>query len=238
MSDKMNRETFIKELSTLNITPTKEQLQSLETYKNLLQEYNQKFNLTAIIQDEDIYLKHFYDCLTLKKALDLTQDLKVLDIGTGAGFPGLVLKIFFPNLKITLVEANAKKVLFLNTVIKTLELKDIECLNMRAENLPPEYLEYFDIVTSRAVAKTNILMELAIPYLKINGLFVPLKANIDQELEESQNALKVLNCCLLKKCEFNLPLINAKRTILLIQKNAKTSSQYPRTYDKIIKKPL
>ena len=110
----MNIDSFIKECQNLNIDISTKMINDLNIYKNLLQEYNQKFNLTAIIQDEDIYLKHFYDCLTIVKALDLKQDLKVLDIGSGAGFPGLVLKIIFPNLKVYLLEANKKKITFDN----------------------------------------------------------------------------------------------------------------------------
>ena len=116
----MNQKKFIEELQKLNINPTIDQLNTLTIYKNLLQEYNQKFNLTAIISDEDIYLKHFYDSLTLTKSFNLNNNLKLLDLGTGAGFPGLVLKIFFPNLEITLLDSNNKKITFLNTVITKL----------------------------------------------------------------------------------------------------------------------
>ena len=119
----MNIKTFINELQKLNISPTKEQLKQLETYAKMLLEYNKKFNLTAITKQEDIYLKHFYDSLTITKEIDLDQELKVLDIGTGAGFPGIVLKIFFPKLDLILLDSNNKKISFLNEVIKELGLK-------------------------------------------------------------------------------------------------------------------
>ena len=156
----MNIESFIKEVELLGIKVTKENLADLNIYKDLLLEYNKKFNLTAIKTEEEIYLKHFYDSLTLVKGVDLTKNLKILDIGTGAGFPGLVLKIFYPELEITLLDSNHKKIMFLEQVIKRLNLKNITCLNTRAENLPSNYREYFDIVTSRAVAHLRIFYSL------------------------------------------------------------------------------
>ncbi len=234
----MNQKKFIEELQKLNINPTIDQLNTLTIYKNLLQEYNQKFNLTAIISDEDIYLKHFYDSLTLTKSFNLNNNLKLLDLGTGAGFPGLVLKIFFPNLEITLLDSNNKKITFLNTIITKLNLKNITTINSRIELLPNTYKESFDIITSRAVSKLSILLELSIPYLKVNGYFLPMKSNINKELEESTNTLNILNSKLIEKFEFNLPIENSKRTILKIQKLKPTAEIYPRSYDKIIKKPL
>ncbi|MCM1053348.1 MAG: 16S rRNA (guanine(527)-N(7))-methyltransferase RsmG [Ruminococcus sp.] len=234
----MNIETFIKELQKININPTKEQLDNLEIYKNMLQEYNKKFNLTAIINDEDIYLKHFYDSLTLSKFVDLTKEQKLLDIGTGAGFPGLVLRIFFPALNITLIDSNHKKITFLETVIKKLNLKNIVCLNTRAENLNTNYREYFDIITSRAVSHLRVLSELSLPYLKINGLFLPMKSNITDELEESKFTIEQLSSKILDIYEFNLPLEESKRTIIKITKLSKIPSIYPRPYDKIVKRPL
>ncbi len=234
----MNIETFTSELKKLNIIPTQEQLEALDKYKNMLIEYNKKFNLTAIKTDEEIYLKHFYDSLTLIKAIDLNQDLKLLDIGTGAGFPGLVLKIMFPSLNITLLDSNNKKITFLETVIKELNLKKIKCIYGRAEELNNSYREYFDIVTSRAVSHLRILSELSIPYLKIEGLFLPMKGNIAEELNESDSTLKALKSHILEIIEFNLPIENSKRAILKIKKEEISPIIYPRPYDKITKKPL
>ncbi len=234
----MNIETLIKELEKLNINLNSKQINQLIKYKEMLQEYNQKFNLTALITDEDIYLKHFYDSLTLAKAFNFDQELKLLDLGTGAGFPGLVLKIAFPKLNITLLDSNNKKIEFLKTVINTLELTNINCLNKRIEDLPTSYKETYDIITSRAVATLPVLLELAIPYLRINGYFLPMKSNIKEELSLSKNALNILNSKVETLIEFNLPLENSYRTIIKIKKEAQTSSKYPRPYNQIIKKTL
>jgi len=234
----MDIETFIEELKKLSIPTTKEQLQALEIYKEMLIEYNKKFNLTAITTDNDIYLKHFYDSLTLTKLFNPKENLKLLDIGTGAGFPGLILKIFFPNLEITLLDSNNKKITFLETVIKKLELNHISCIHTRAEDLSKSYIEYFDIITSRAVAHARILAELSLPYLKIDGLFLPMKGNITKELTETENTLNVLNGKILDIIKFNLPVENSERTLIKITKLKSTPSLYPRPYDKIIKKPL
>jgi 16S rRNA (guanine527-N7)-methyltransferase len=234
----MNIKTFINELQKLNISPTKEQLEQLETYAKMLLEYNKKFNLTAITKQEDIYLKHFYDSLTITKEIDLDQELKVLDIGTGAGFPGIVLKIFFPKLDLILLDSNNKKISFLNEVIKELGLKKIKCIHGRAEELPTNYREYFDIVTSRAVANLRVLTELSIPYLKVNGYFISLKGKADVELKEAESTLKVLNCEIEKIEKFILPDQVSERAIIKIRKEKETPDIYPRKYDKIKKQFL
>lgn len=234
----MNIKTFINELQKLNISPTKEQLKQLETYAKMLLEYNKKFNLTAITKQEDIYLKHFYDSLTITKEIDLDQELKVLDIGTGAGFPGIVLKIFFPKLDLILLDSNNKKISFLNEVIKELGLKKIKCIHGRAEELPTNYREYFDIVTSRAVANLRVLTELSIPYLKVNGYFISLKGKADEELKEAESTLKVLNCEIEKIEKFILPDQVSERSIIKIRKEKETPDIYPRKYDKIKKQFL
>lgn len=231
----MNKEEFQKELKKLNITLTEKQEQDLETYYQMLIKTNEHINLTAITNKEEVYLKHFYDSLTLIKTIDLTKPLKIIDIGTGAGFPGLVLKIVFPNLDITLLDSLEKRLNFLDEVIKTLDLKNIKTVHSRIEDYKEET---FDIVTSRAVAKTNILLELACRLPKIDGYFVFLKSNIEEEIKESENCLKTLNLELTEKIEFNLPIENSKRTILKIQKTKEFSKQYPRNFAKIKKNPL
>lgn len=231
----MNKETFKEELKKLNIELTKKQEDQLEKYYNLLIEENKKTNLTRITDKEEVYLKHFYDSLTITKVIDLAQNLSIIDIGTGAGFPGLVLKIVFPNLNITLLDSLNKRIDFLNKVIKELNLKDIKTVNSRIEEYQQET---FDIVTSRAVAKTNILLELSCRLPKINGYFIFLKANIEEELKESQNALKQLNLSIEKQETFNLPIENSQRTILKIKKNSSISTKYPRNFAKIKKNPL
>ena len=231
----MNIETFIKEVEKLNISITKENLASLAKYKDLLVEYNKKFNLTAIKSDEEIYLKHFYDSLTLIKAYSLNGNLKLLDIGTGAGFPGLVLKIFYPDLELTLLDSNHKKIAFLEVVIKELNLKNVTCINSRAENLPKTYREYFDIVTSRAVAHLRILLELSIPYLKVGGKLIAMKGLSEEEIKESAKILEKLDSTIVDTIKFNLPIEGSNRSLVIVQKNKKTKEIYPRSYDKIMK---
>lgn len=231
----MNKNDFLEEINKLGINLTNKQEEYLEKYYNLLIEENKKINLTTITNKEEVYLKHYYDSLTIIKVIDLTKNLSIIDIGTGAGFPGLVLKIVFPNLKITLLDAQEKRIKFLNKVIKELNLKNIKTVHSRIEDYKEEK---FDIVTSRAVAKTNILLELSCQLLKTNGYFIFLKSNIDQELEESKNALKILNLKLIKKEEFYLPKENSKRTILKIKKEKDVTSKYPRNFSKIKKNPL
>lgn len=231
----MNIETFIKEVEKLNISVTKENLASLAKYKDLLVEYNKKFNLTAIKSDEEIYLKHFYDSLTLIKAYSLNGNLKLLDIGTGAGFPGIVLKIFYPDLELTLLDSNHKKIAFLEVAIKELNLKNVTCINSRAENLPKTYREYFDIVTSRAVAHLRILLELSIPYLKVGGKLIAMKGLSEEEIKESAKILEKLDSTIVDTIKFNLPIEGSNRSLVIVQKNKKTNEIYPRSYDKIVK---
>ena len=231
----MNKEEFKQELEKLNIKLTEKQEQDLEIYYQMLIKTNESINLTAITDKQEVYLKHFYDSLTLIKVIDLTKPLKIIDVGTGAGFPGLVLKIVFPNLDITLLDSLEKRLNFLEEVIKKVNLKNIKTVHSRIEDYKEET---FDIVTSRAVAKTNILLELACRLPKKDGYFVFLKSNIEDELKESENCFKTLNLELTEKIEFNLPIENSKRTIIKIKKLKEISKQYPRNFAKIKKKPL
>ena len=229
----MNLELFIIEVNKLGINLTNNQLAQLEKYYNLLIEWNNKINLTRITEKEDVYLKHFYDSLTLIKVIDLTKDLTLCDVGTGAGFPGIVLKIVFPNLKITLVDSLNKRIIYLNEIIKELGLKDIEAIHTRAEDYAKLNREKYDIVTSRAVANLKVLSELCIPMVKIEGYFIPMKGNIDEELQESYEIIHKLSGKLEKQETFNLPIEDSIRNILLIKKINKTNPIYPRRMDKI-----
>jgi len=233
----MNLEKFIEETKKLGIKLTEEQLEKLNKYYELLIEWNNKINLTRITAKEEVYLKHFYDSLTLykveEKYLDLNKEISLCDVGTGAGFPGIVLKIVFPNIKITLVDSLQKRINFLNEVIEKLELKNIEAIHTRAEDYAKNNREKYDIVTSRAVANLRVLSELCIPLLKVNGYFIPMKANIEEEIEESKEILKNLNSQISNIYTFNLPLENSIRNIIVIKKLAKTNPIYPRRIDKI-----
>ena len=229
----MNLELFIEETKKIGIILKEKQLSQLEEYYNLLVEWNKKINLTRIIEKEDVYLKHFYDSLTLIKVIDLNKELSLCDIGTGAGFPGIVLKIVFPNLKITLLDSLNKRIIFLNEVIKKLDLKNIEAIHDRAEDYAKKNREEYDIVTSRAVANLRVLSELSIPIVKVNGYFLSMKANIEEELEEAKNIINKLSGKIEKIESFNLPIEESIRNILVIKKINKTNPIYPRRMDKI-----
>ncbi|MCI8330555.1 MAG: 16S rRNA (guanine(527)-N(7))-methyltransferase RsmG [Bacilli bacterium] len=231
----MNKEELIKELEKINIKIKDNELKDLETYKKLLQENNKKFNLTTIIEENEINLKHFYDSLYLMKIEEVKQAKTILDIGTGAGFPGMPLAILNRDKNITLVESNGKKVKFLEEVKSSLELNNVEIINARAEDYAKNHREKYDIVTSRAVAHLKIIAELEIPCLKKEGLFLPLKANIEEELRESQEFLKTIGCSLEEIIKYTLPYENSKRTILKIRKQKVTNIIYPREYNKIKK---
>ena len=226
----MNQDRFILELSKLNINITDLQLKQLEKYYELLIEYNKVMNLTGITLKEDVYLKHFYDSLTIAKVIDLNQYKTLCDVGTGAGFPGLVLKIIYPNLKVTLLDSLNKRLNFLDIVIKELNLKDIETVHSRAE----EYNKQFDITVARAVAPLNILLEYCIPLTKINGYFIAMKG----KNEEATNALKELNSEILETNSFLLPVEQSNRTIIKIKKIKETNKKFPRKYSEIKKRPL
>jgi len=230
----MNQNEFLSELEKLNITLTKEQIDNLNTYATYLLEYNKHTNLTAIKTIEDVYLKHFYDSITLTKYFDFTKFNNLLDIGTGAGFPGMVLKIIYPHLEVTLLDSNNKKITFLDNLSKKLNI-NVTLVNARAEEYILKKREYFDIVTTRAVASLDILIELSIPYLKINGYMLAMKGKIEEELKISQEILTNLSSKIDNIYTFNLPIENSKRSIVKIEKLQKTKLIYPRNYNKIKK---
>lgn len=234
----MNKKEFIEELSKLNIYLTDEQLHQLDEYYKMMIEYNEKINITRITDEKDVYLKHFYDSLTLIKAYDLTKDITLCDIGTGAGFPGIVLKICFPQLKVTLVESMQKKVRFLYQVKEKLNLKDLFICKERAEIFAGNNREKYDLVTSRAMARLNVLTEMCIPLVKIKGYFIPMKATIDEELEEARNSIEVMNSELEDVINFTLPIENSVRNLVVIKKISYNDKRYPRKYDEIKKHPL
>ena len=234
----MNQNKFIEELKKMDIELTDNQLKQLEKYYELLVEWNEKFNLTNITDKEQVYLKHFYDSITLDKIINLKEQDSLCDIGTGAGFPGLVLKIVFPNLKVTLVDSLNKRIIFLNEVIKELKLSNIKVYHDRAEDFARENIEKFDIVTARAVAHLSVLLEYSIPMVKINKYFIAMKANIETEIEESSNALEKLDAKIVEIKKFKLPLEESNRTIIKVEKLRKTNKKFPRKNSEIKKKRL
>ena len=208
----MNKEQFIEELNKLGISITEEQLKKLNKFYSLLVEWNNKINLTRIIEEEDVYLKHFYDSLTITKVVDLNNIETLCDVGTGAGFPGIVLKIMYPNLKITLVDALQKRVNYLNEIIKELDLRDIKAVHVRGEDLKEQY----DIVTARAVANIEKLLTYTMHLLNKDGKLIAMKGNIEEELtEEVKN--KIEKKYKIERIEeFNLPIENSKRSLVVI----------------------
>ena len=234
----MNLNKFIEELEKLNIKLSKNQLNQLEEYYNLLIDYNEKINLTRITEKEDVYLKHFYDSLTLIKAIDLNKGLTLCDVGTGAGFPGIVLKICFPNLKVTLVETLQKRVRFLYLVKEKLNLRDLFICKERAEIFAKNNRSKYDIVTSRAMARLNILNEMCIPLVKVDGYFIPMKGSIEGELEEASNSLIELNSKVENIITFKLPIENSIRNLVIIKKISDNKTKYPRSYAEIKNRPL
>lgn len=234
----MKIDRFIEELKKLNIFLSEEQLLQLEQYYNLLIEWNKKINLTGITEHDSVYLKHFYDSITLSRIIDLHDEISLCDIGTGAGFPGIVLKIVFPNLKVTLIDSLNKRINFLNTVIDTLKLKNIVTICSRAEEYSINNRELFDVVTARAVAPLSTLLEYSIPLVKVNGYFIAMKSDVKSELININNCEKVLDVCLDKIDEFKLPIEDSLRTLVKFKKNKITSNKFPRKYSLMKKNPL
>lgn len=213
----MTKDEFLQALQELNINLTLEQQKKLSDFYKLLLEWNQKINLTRIVEEKEVYLKHFYDSLTIVKVIDLTKNLTLCDVGTGAGFPGIVLKIVFPKLKITLIDSLQKRVNYLNDIIQKLDLKDIKAIHTRAE----DYKENFDVVTARAVANIEKLLTYTMHLVKDNGTFIAMKANIAEEFNDSVQA-KISKLYKIEKVEkFSLPIENSARSLIVISKKTK-----------------
>lgn len=234
----MNKNEFITMVKALKVEITKEKLQLLDLFYQELIAYNSHTNLTAITKEEDVYLKHFYDSLTICKIIDLKKISTVLDIGSGAGFPGIVLKIFYPHLAITLIDANNKKTKFLNYIISKLNLKNIEVIHDRVEKYSLTHLNFFDMVTARAVTSLNILAELSLPLVRKNGYFIAMKGNVSEEIIAGEYAISWMKGKIIAQEEFYLNAQTNLRTIIKVEKVAETMPKELRSYEKIIKKPL
>ncbi len=209
----MNKEEFIEELKKINIELSKEKLEKLDKFYNLLVEWNKKINLTRIITEEEVYLKHFYDSLTIAKVVDLNKVDTLCDVGTGAGFPGIVLKIVYPNLKVTLIDAILKRVKYLNEIIKELELENIEATHVRGE----DHKEKYDVVTARAVANIEKLLTYTMHLVKDNGVFIAMKGNIDKELTKEVFSKINSKYKLEKVDKFLLPKEKSLRSLVVIK---------------------
>ena len=213
----MTKDQFIAALKELNITLSTEQQQKLDQFYHLLVEWNKKINLTRITSEEDVYLKHFYDSLTIVKVVDLNKVHTLCDVGTGAGFPGIVLKIVFPHLKITLIDSLQKRVNYLNSIIRDLSLNEIEAIHSRGE----DYHEKFDVVTARAVANIEKLLTYTMHIVNNQGVLVAMKANITEELNPDVQQ-KINRKYTIKKIEqFSLPYENSIRSLVVISNKTK-----------------
>lgn len=234
----MNKDEFIKEVEKLGIEVTEEKLNKLSIYANFLLEYNTHTNLTAIRDINEVYLKHFYDSLTLTKVIDLNKEKNLLDIGSGAGFPGMVLKIFFPNLSVVLVDSNNKKTKFLELLKEKLDVDNLEVINGRIEAITPKYLNYFDVVTARAVTNMPVLTELAMPLVKKDKYFIAMKGSNGEEIENGMITISKLNGVVEELINFKLYNDEGERTIIKVKKLQESILTELRPYEKIIKKPL
>ena len=233
------KEKMILNVDKLGITLSEIQLKQFYNYMNLLIEWNKKINLTAITEPNEIILKHFVDSLTISKYI--SDGTRVVDVGTGAGFPGIPLKIYRQDIEITLLDSLQKRINFLDEVIRELNLEKIETVHSRVEDFGKDkkYREKFDIATSRAVANLATLSEYLLPLVKVGGKAISMKGSlIEEELELSKNAIKILGGKVEKVDEFNLPNSDISRNIILINKIKETPNKYPRKAGEPSKKPL
>ena len=216
---------------------SEKQLEQFQIFYDYMIEMNQVMNLTSITEEDEVILKHFYDSLTITKVVNI-DNRSICDLGSGAGFPGLVLAICFPNAQLTLIEANGKKCHFLNIVKESLNLDNATIINTRVEDYSKKNREVFDIVTARAVAPLKHLLEYGIPLVKVNGYFIAMKANTENEEINIVNYYNKLDIKEESRVIFNLPKENSIRTIIKYLKLKETNSKYPRRYSEIIKKDI
>lgn len=230
---------FKKGLNQLSITLTDKQMEQFICYYEMIIEKNKVMNLTAITDFNEVIEKHFLDSLSLIREVDLSQKISILDLGTGAGFPGVPLKIAFPNLKITLADSLNKRILFLQDVINELKIENIDTIHSRAEELAADkkYRESYDLCVSRAVANLSTLSEYCIPFVKLNGKFISYKSGeCDKEVEDAKHAISVLGGKLYKVDKFSIG--ESGRSFVMIDKVKHTPKQYPRKAGTPSKNPL
>lgn len=232
---------FQNDLSEMGIFLTEKKLEQFLIYYEMLVEWNEVMNLTAITEFQDVMKKHFVDSVSLIKAYDLTRESSVIDIGTGAGFPGLALKIAFPQLKVTLLDSLNKRILFLNAVIEKLNLSDVETIHGRAEDFakPGKLREQYDLCVSRAVANLSTLSEYCLPFVKKEGMFISYKSEkISEEILMAENAISLLGGKVKEQIEFTLPNSDIYRNLFVIQKIKDTPKKFPRKAGLPAKEPL
>lgn len=212
--------------------------EKFKLYYNFLIQENEKYNLTNITNEEEAYIKHFYDSIQIENAVNLNSITSLCDVGSGAGFPSIPLKIVYPHLHITIIEPTLKRCNFLKQLVDLLQIENVVIINDRAENMK-ELRNSFDIVCARAVASMPILLELCVPMVKVNGLFVSLKgSSFHEEMLLSKNAIKLLDVEVNKIYEYQLLNNYGSHSIILFNKKKETNLKYPRNYSMIKKKPL
>ena len=243
MENNVNYNTiqFIKDAGALGVNLTDFQVRQFLTYYEMLTEWNEVMNLTAITDYDEVMKKHFVDSMSLIKAYDVEKRVSVIDVGTGAGFPGLVLKIAFPELQVTLLDSLNKRIRFLDAVIDKLGLSGVETIHGRAEDIarPGKFREKFDLCVSRAVANLSTLSEYCLPFVKINGLFISYKSEkVYEEIEISEKAISILGGKITKQIEFQLPDSDMYRNLVVIEKRKATPGKYPRKAGMPVKEPL
>ena len=232
--DKILNEGF----ASLGITPDAKAVERLKTYFEYLEERNRVMNLTAISGTEDVARLHFLDCAALLKVCDF-EDKKVIDVGTGAGFPGMVLKTVQPGMDITLLDSLNKRIDFLSEVCNKLALDGVQCVHARAEEIPEERRAAYDIAVSRAVARLGTLCELCLPYLRVGGVFIAMKGpDCDMEVEEAKSAMHLLGAQLKDIVRYTIPGTDITHAAVVIEKIKPTHPKYPRKWSQIKKQPL
>ena len=227
----MNEQQFIQALKEKGMELTDHQIEQFKKYFELLVEWNEKMNLTAITELEDVYLKHFYDSISAAFYVDFSKPLTVCDVGAGAGFPSLPMKICFPEMRVTIVDSLNKRIQFLNHLSDQLGLENVSFVHARAEEFGQNaaYRESFDVVTARAVARLSVLSELCVPLVKVGGRFVAMKAaSAEDELKDAKKALQVLGAQLEEDHAFQLPVENSERKLYVFSKQKATPKKYPR----------
>lgn len=233
----MSKQEFIKQLEEKGIILTDKQIQQFQRYFELLVEWNEKMNLTAITDQEGVYLKHFYDSLTIAFDFEFTNQ-SIVDVGAGAGFPSVPLKIVYPDLKITIVDSLTKRITFLNHLFKELGLDNCSAISARAEEYAKDHRECCDLVMARAVARLNILDELCLPLVKVGGYFLALKGlKAGEELSEAKKGIGILGGKVEETIDFTLTN-DDHRSNIIIKKVKNTPNKYPRMFAKIKKQPL
>lgn len=236
-----NTEQFEKDLAALGVTLSEKQIQQFLTYYEMLVEWNEVMNLTAITEYEEVMKKHFVDSLSLIQTFDVNKKVSVIDVGTGAGFPGLALKIAYPNMKVTLLDSLNKRINFLNAVIEKLGLTDVETVHGRAEDFakPGKLREKYDLCVSRAVANLTTLSEYCLPFVKVGGEFISYKSEkITEEMENAKRAISLLGGKFDRSKDFNLPDSDIYRNLVVIKKVKETPKKFPRKAGLPSKEPL